>query len=129
MLVSAIVQNAGQTCSAGSRVLIDKAIYEPLLDRLGYQAPPYASASTPEEAIERASEVGFPLLVRPSYVLGGRAMEIVYDVDGLRDYLSRVAPEPGTTIYQSHPTATTTTTVVFYPDGSGMKYLSTELWT
>ena len=41
-------------------------------------------------------EVGFPLLVRPSYVLGGRAMEIVYSVAGLKDYLDRVGTEPGT---------------------------------
>ena len=44
-------------------------------------------------------KVGFPLLVRPSYVLGGRAMEIVYSVEGLRDYLERVTRAPGTTIY------------------------------
>jgi carbamoyl-phosphate synthase large subunit len=62
----------------------------PLLDKLGYKAPPYASATSPEEALAKAPEVGFPLLVRPSYVLGGRAMEIVYDVDGLEDYLERV---------------------------------------
>ena len=68
----------------------DRARFGPLLDQLGYRAPPYASAQTPEEAIARAPEVGFPLLVRPSYVLGGRAMEIVYSVDGLRDYLRRV---------------------------------------
>jgi carbamoyl-phosphate synthase large subunit len=68
----------------------DRARFGPLLDQLGYKAPPYASAHTPQEAIERAPEVGFPLLVRPSYVLGGRAMEIVYSVDGLQDYLSRV---------------------------------------
>ena len=53
------------------------------------QAPPYATATGAEEALARAAEVGFPLLVRPSYVLGGRAMEIVYSVDGLRDYLER----------------------------------------
>ncbi|HTW12981.1 MAG TPA: carbamoyl-phosphate synthase large subunit, partial [Solirubrobacteraceae bacterium] len=68
----------------------DRARFGPLLDRLGYKAPPYASASTPEEALARAPEVGFPLLVRPSYVLGGRAMEIVYSVEGLQDYLERV---------------------------------------
>jgi len=68
----------------------DRARFGPLLDQLGYKAPPYASASTPEEAIERAPEVGFPLLVRPSYVLGGRAMEIVYSVADLEDYLKRV---------------------------------------
>jgi carbamoyl-phosphate synthase large subunit len=68
----------------------DRARFGPLLDRLGYKAPPYASAHTPQEALERAPDVGFPLLVRPSYVLGGRAMEIVYSVEGLQDYLSRV---------------------------------------
>jgi carbamoyl-phosphate synthase large subunit len=68
----------------------DRARFAPLLDQLGYNAPPYAAASTPEEALERAPEVGFPLLVRPSYVLGGRAMEIVYSVEGLQSYLERV---------------------------------------
>jgi carbamoyl-phosphate synthase large subunit len=68
----------------------DRARFGPLLDELGYRAPPYASASTPEEALRHAPEVGFPLLVRPSYVLGGRAMEIVYSVEGLQNYLERV---------------------------------------
>jgi carbamoyl-phosphate synthase large subunit len=77
----------------------DRSRFGPLLDELGYKAPPYASARSAQHAIEVAPNVGFPLLVRPSYVLGGRAMEIVYDVDGLRDYLERVAPEAGTTIY------------------------------
>jgi carbamoyl-phosphate synthase large subunit len=49
--------------------------------------------------LDRAPEVGFPLLVRPSYVLGGRAMEIVYSVDGLRDYLNRVGAPAGAQIY------------------------------
>src|SRR5580704_11663441 len=69
----------------------DRSRFGPLLDTLGYSAPPYASARSAEEALEVAPNVGFPLLVRPSYVLGGRAMEIVYDVAGLRDYLERVA--------------------------------------
>ncbi|HTX47705.1 MAG TPA: carbamoyl-phosphate synthase large subunit [Solirubrobacteraceae bacterium] len=77
----------------------DRSRFGPLLDELGYNAPPYASARSAQHAIEVAPNVGFPLLVRPSYVLGGRAMEIVYDVDGLRDYLDRVTPEPETTIY------------------------------
>jgi carbamoyl-phosphate synthase large subunit len=77
----------------------DRSRFGPLLDELGYKAPPYASARSAQHAIEVAPNVGFPLLVRPSYVLGGRAMEIVYDVDGLRDYLERVTPEPGATIY------------------------------
>jgi carbamoyl-phosphate synthase large subunit len=68
----------------------DRARFGALLDRLGYKAPPYATAGSPEEALDCAVKVGFPLLVRPSYVLGGRAMEIVYSVAGLRDYLQRV---------------------------------------
>ncbi len=62
----------------------DRSRFGPLLDRLGYKAPPYATANSAQEALDRAPEVGFPLLVRPSYVLGGRAMEIVYDVGGAR---------------------------------------------
>jgi carbamoyl-phosphate synthase large subunit len=77
----------------------DRARFGPLLGQLGYQAPPYATASCAEEALERAAEVGFPLLVRPSYVLGGRAMEIVYDREGLAEYLGRVGTEPGRAIY------------------------------
>jgi carbamoyl-phosphate synthase large subunit len=68
----------------------DRSRFGALLDRLSYSAPPYATATSAEEALAAAPGVGFPLLVRPSYVLGGRAMEIVYDVDGLGDYLRRV---------------------------------------
>ncbi len=77
----------------------DRGRFGALLDSLGYQAPPYATATSPEEAVRKAGTVGFPLLVRPSYVLGGRAMEIVYSGSGLEDYLQRVIPEEGTTIY------------------------------
>jgi carbamoyl-phosphate synthase large subunit len=77
----------------------DRARFGALLDRLGYRAPPYAAAASAQEALDRAPEVGFPLLVRPSYVLGGRAMEIVYSVDGLRDYLNRVGAPAGAQIY------------------------------
>ncbi|HWX46386.1 MAG TPA: carbamoyl-phosphate synthase large subunit [Solirubrobacteraceae bacterium] len=70
----------------------DRGRFGELLSRLGYQAPPYATACSVEEALRRAQEVGFPLLVRPSYVLGGRAMEIVYSREGLADYLRRELP-------------------------------------
>ena len=73
----------------------DRSRFGPLLDDLGYKAPPYATATSPADALNQAATVGFPLLVRPSYVLGGRAMEIVYSVDGLADYLGRVVPETG----------------------------------
>ncbi|HTX29920.1 MAG TPA: carbamoyl-phosphate synthase large subunit [Solirubrobacteraceae bacterium] len=77
----------------------DRSRFGALLDRLGYKAPAYATACSPDEALEAASKVGFPLLVRPSYVLGGRAMEIVYSVAGLRDYLQRVGTAEGAAIY------------------------------
>jgi carbamoyl-phosphate synthase large subunit len=67
----------------------DRGRFGELLGKLGYEAPPYATARSVEEALAKAPEVGFPLLVRPSYVLGGRAMEIVSSLDGLRDYLER----------------------------------------
>jgi carbamoyl-phosphate synthase large subunit len=67
----------------------DRGRFGDLLARLGYQAPPYATACSVEEALTKADDVGYPLLVRPSYVLGGRAMEIVYSSDVLVDYLER----------------------------------------
>jgi carbamoyl-phosphate synthase large subunit len=70
----------------------DRARFGELLGRLGYNAPPYATAHTVEQALACGDEVGYPLLVRPSYVLGGRAMEIVYSRDGLADYLRRERP-------------------------------------
>jgi carbamoyl-phosphate synthase large subunit len=69
----------------------DRPSFGALLDELGLKGPPYATAATPEEALTAAEEVGYPLLVRPSYVLGGRAMEICYSRDGLADYLERTA--------------------------------------
>ncbi len=73
----------------------DRGRFGELLGRLGYQAPPYATARSMEEALQRGEEVGYPLLVRPSYVLGGRAMEIVYSREGLADYLRRELPAAG----------------------------------
>jgi carbamoyl-phosphate synthase large subunit len=67
----------------------DRARFGELLGRLGYKAPPYATAHTVQEALLCGEQVGYPLLVRPSYVLGGRAMELVYSQDGLADYLRR----------------------------------------
>jgi carbamoyl-phosphate synthase large subunit len=78
----------------------DRGRFGELLERLGYQAPPYATACSVQEALTKAGDVGFPLLVRPSYVLGGRAMEIVYSGEGLADYLRRETPGA-----DDHPTA------------------------
>ncbi len=58
----------------------------------GCKAPPYALAHTPEEALAAGPRIGFPVLVRPSYVLGGRAMELAYDEEMLADYLRRTQP-------------------------------------
>jgi carbamoyl-phosphate synthase large subunit len=73
----------------------DRGRFGALLAKLGLKAPPYATARSVEQALRCAGEVGFPLLVRPSYVLGGRAMEIVYSHEGLADYLRREAGEGG----------------------------------
>jgi len=74
----------------------DRARFGALLQELGYKAPPYATAGSLQEALKCADRVGFPLIVRPSYVLGGRAMEIVYAHDELADYLRReVGPRGG----------------------------------
>jgi carbamoyl-phosphate synthase large subunit len=68
----------------------DRPSFGRLLDELGLKAPPYATAESEEEALRVAEGVGYPLLVRPSYVLGGRAMEICYSRDDLKSYLDRV---------------------------------------
>jgi carbamoyl-phosphate synthase large subunit len=65
----------------------DRGRFGALLRRLGIKHPPYGTALSAEEAAVIAEEVGFPLLVRPSYVLGGRAMEICYSTDDLSAYL------------------------------------------
>jgi carbamoyl-phosphate synthase large subunit len=77
----------------------DRGRFGALLEDLGYQAPPYATARSVGEALQKSEEVGFPLLVRPSYVLGGRAMEIVYSRDGLDDYLRRESAQDGSEIF------------------------------
>ncbi|PYO59331.1 MAG: carbamoyl-phosphate synthase large subunit, partial [Gemmatimonadetes bacterium] len=74
----------------------DRGRFEALADRLGVTQPANGTARSVEEAVKVAERIGFPVLVRPSYVLGGRAMEIVYDRGSLRDYFekaARVAPE------------------------------------
>jgi carbamoyl-phosphate synthase large subunit len=70
----------------------DRASFGALCKRVGLNSPPYATASSPEEAVPVAWDVGYPLLVRPSYVLGGRDMEICYSQSQLQGYLRRVGP-------------------------------------
>ncbi len=67
----------------------DRGRFGALLRRLEIAHPPYGTAHSAEEAAMIAEDVGFPLLVRPSYVLGGRAMEICYSPEGLDAYLTR----------------------------------------
>ncbi len=67
----------------------DRGRFGRLLSELGLQAPPWAVAHGPEEALAAAAEVGYPVLVRPSYVLGGRAMAICDSPEALRDYIAR----------------------------------------
>ncbi len=65
----------------------DRERFQDLVNRLGLKQPVNGIASTDEQAIEIAKDIGFPLVIRPSYVLGGRAMEIVRDMDHLRRYI------------------------------------------
>ncbi len=74
----------------------DRKRFSQLLDGLGLQQAPGATARSFEEAAGIAQAIGYPVLVRPSYVLGGRAMQIVYDEADLRAYMReavRVSPE------------------------------------
>ena len=65
----------------------DRERFQKLVDKLGLMQPPNRTARSLEEAIQSANEVGYPLVVRPSYVLGGRAMEIVFNDDDLKRYM------------------------------------------
>ncbi|HZB26225.1 MAG TPA: carbamoyl-phosphate synthase large subunit, partial [Vicinamibacterales bacterium] len=112
--VSCVVQYGGQTPlklalslqEAGIRILgtspdsidlaEDRERFAKLLWELGIPQAPSGIATTPEHARQVASSIGFPLVVRPSYVLGGRAMAIVYDMAALDRYMTHaVAASPG----------------------------------
>ena len=74
----------------------DRERFSALLDRLGVMYPPAGMATSFEEAEAVATQIGCPLLVRPSYVLGGRGMMIAYDAEHLREYMAeaaRVSPD------------------------------------
>ena len=66
----------------------DRDRFRQIMDRLGIPMAESGMASTVQEALETAERIGYPLIVRPSYVLGGRGMEIVYDEDMLRNYMA-----------------------------------------
>ena len=104
-----IVQLGGQTPlkltrpleAAGVRILgtspdaidaaEDRRRFEAIARELGIEQPANGTATSVDEAVAIAQTIGFPVLVRPSYVLGGRAMEIVHDEASLRDYFERAA--------------------------------------
>ena len=74
----------------------DRERFSAVLDRLGIMYPPAGMATSFEEAQDVAARIGYPLLVRPSYVLGGRGMMIAYDAEHLREYMAeaaRVSPD------------------------------------
>ncbi|MET0101452.1 MAG: carbamoyl-phosphate synthase large subunit [Sedimenticola sp.] len=65
----------------------DRERFQQMVEKLGLKQPPNRTATDPEQAVTLADEIGYPLVVRPSYVLGGRAMEIVYGEEDLRRYM------------------------------------------
>src|SRR5690606_34020181 len=76
----------------------DRGAFGRVLQETGLIAPRHGTAYSAEDALEVAREIGYPVLVRPSYVLGGRGMEIVYDDDSLATYVTRA-----TTAAPEHP--------------------------
>ncbi|WP_110597725.1 carbamoyl-phosphate synthase large subunit [Salinicola lusitanus] len=66
----------------------DRERFQQMIDKLGLKQPPNATARSFEDAFAKAEKIGYPLVVRPSYVLGGRAMEIVYTAEELERYMT-----------------------------------------
>ena len=65
----------------------DRDLFREMMDKLEIPMPESGMATTVEEAVEIANKIGYPVMVRPSYVLGGRGMEVVYDDDSMSDYM------------------------------------------
>ncbi|MDO4649748.1 MAG: carbamoyl-phosphate synthase large subunit [Eubacteriales bacterium] len=65
----------------------DRDLFRDMMDRLGIPMPEAGMATTVEEAIENAHRIGYPVMVRPSFVLGGRGMEVVYDDESMTSYM------------------------------------------
>lgn len=91
------IEEAGYTILGTSPAAIDLAeergLFSGILDEAGLVAPRHGTAIDVEGAVTVAEDIGYPVLVRPSFVLGGRGMEIVYDTDSLRDYFVRIADQ------------------------------------
>jgi carbamoyl-phosphate synthase large subunit len=77
------------TSPAAIHLAEDRGAFGRVLARAGLPAPRHGTATSFDQARQIAETIGFPVLVRPSYVLGGRGMEIVYDDDALRSYIDR----------------------------------------
>ncbi len=74
----------------------DRDRFRKMMSKLGIPQPESGMASNLDEALEIAEQIGYPLMVRPSYVLGGRAMEVIHDEEMLRHYVAaavEVSPE------------------------------------
>ena len=69
----------------------ERGQFQTILDLAGLRAPANGTATNEAEAVLKANSIGYPVLVRPSFVLGGRGMEIVYDEASLHDYFQRIA--------------------------------------
>ncbi|MBD3940962.1 carbamoyl-phosphate synthase large subunit [Microbacterium sp. NEAU-LLC] len=91
------IEDAGYTILGTKPAAIDLAeereLFSRLLDDAGLVAPRNGTAIDVEGAVTVAEEIGYPVLVRPSFVLGGRGMEIVYSTEALRDYFVRIADQ------------------------------------
>ncbi|TMV09804.1 carbamoyl-phosphate synthase large subunit [Ruegeria sediminis] len=74
----------------------DRERFQDLVNKLGLKQPKNGIASTDAQALKIAEDIGFPLVIRPSYVLGGRAMEIVRDMDHLKRYINEAVVVSGT---------------------------------
>ncbi len=84
------------TSPEGIDLAEDRKRFGQLIDEIGIACPAYGTATTIEEAVVIAGRIGYPVLVRPSYVLGGRSMQICYRDEAVREYMSRaiaVSPE------------------------------------
>jgi carbamoyl-phosphate synthase large subunit len=76
------------TCPDSIDIAEDRERFQALVKKLGLKQPANATARNEEQAVVLGREVGFPLVVRPSYVLGGRAMEVVFNEEDLRSYMA-----------------------------------------
>ena len=79
----------------------ERGQFQSILDSAGLRAPANGTATTESQAVEIANRIGYPVLVRPSYVLGGRGMEIVYDEQALHGYFDRIAEHA--LVDETHP--------------------------